>query len=76
MAETELPSDNDVIAAAYAQRIGELFKTFAEAVYTGEPERDAVTKFRRALLSARRVYASALAVAKELDEANTEAEAR
>jgi hypothetical protein len=38
---------------------------FAEAIYTGEPERDAATRFRRGLVSARRARAAALEVAKE-----------
>ena len=66
MPASALPSDAEIIAAAYADRVRELFRAFAEAVYTGEPEREAVVKFRRALMSARRVYAAAmLGVAEE-----------
>ena len=59
------PSDAEIIAGAYAERIRDLFKVFAEAVYTGEPDRDAVVRFRRGLLAARRVRDLALEAAKE-----------
>jgi len=65
MPEEGLPDDTAIVAAAYAERIRELFRVFAEAVYTGEPERDAVVRFRRGLLSARRVYAAAIEALKE-----------
>ena len=68
MRDDGLPDEADIIAAAYADRVRELFKTFAETVYTGEPERDAVTRFKRALLSVRRVHALALTAVKELAE--------
>jgi hypothetical protein len=58
-----LPDDAEIIAGAYADRVRELFKAFAEAVYTGQPEREAVIRFRRGLLSARSVYAAAIAAA-------------
>jgi hypothetical protein len=45
--------------------VHDLFKIFAESVYTGEPERDAVVRFRRGLISARRVYELALTVMQE-----------
>jgi hypothetical protein len=64
-----MPSDADedarIIAAAYEERLKELFKVFTESVATGEPDRDAVVRFRRGLLSARRVRDMALEVAKE-----------
>jgi len=62
-----LPDDAQIIARAYEDRVRELFKTFVEGVFTGEPERDAVIRFRRALMSARRVYATALQASKEAD---------
>jgi hypothetical protein len=65
MPTENVPNDAEIISSAYAERVRELFKVFAEAVYTGEPERDAVVRFRRALLSARRVYAAAIEVLKE-----------
>jgi hypothetical protein len=65
MADNGLPDDAEIIGASYAERVRELFKVFAEAVYTGEPERDAVIRFRRGLSSARRVYAAALEAMKE-----------
>ena len=60
-------NDNDlrVVEAAFAERVKDLFKTFSEAVYTGEPERDAVVRFRRGFLSAKRVRDLALEVARE-----------
>jgi hypothetical protein len=69
MAEDVLSEDARIIAAAYAERVTELFKVFAEAVATGEPDREAVIRFKRGLMSARRVRDLALAVAKEAAEA-------
>ena len=60
-----MPDDTAIIAAAYADRVKDLFKVFAEAVATGEPEREAVVRFRRSLLSARRVYVAAIEAMKE-----------
>jgi hypothetical protein len=60
--------DAQIIAAAYADRVADLFKVFVEAVATGEPERDAVVRFKRGLMSARRVRDLALAAAKEEGE--------
>jgi hypothetical protein len=59
------PNDAEIIAAAYAERVRDLFKVLTEAVYTGEPEREAIVRFRRGLASARRVYAAAIEAAKE-----------
>jgi hypothetical protein len=60
------PSDDaQIIAAAYAVRITDLFRVFAEAVATGEPDRDAVVRFKRGLMSAQRVRDLALTAAKE-----------
>jgi hypothetical protein len=65
MADDGLSEDARIIAAAYAGRITDLFKVFAEAVATGEPDREAVVRFKRGLLSARNVRDLALAAAKE-----------
>jgi hypothetical protein len=65
MGDDGLPSDAEIVAGAYAERVRELFKVFAETVYTGEPERDAIVRFRRGLASVRRVYAAALEAMKE-----------
>jgi hypothetical protein len=65
MAAEGLPGDAEIIAAAYAARITEIFKVFAEAVATGEPDREAVVRFKRGLLSARHVRDLALNAAKE-----------
>jgi hypothetical protein len=65
MPDSSPQDDQAIIAAAYAQRVHDLFKIFAESVYTGEPERDAVVRFRRGLISARRVYELALTVMQE-----------
>ena len=61
-------TDAQIIAAAYADRVNELFKVFAEAVATGEPDRDAIVRFKRGLVGAQRVRDQALAVAKEVAE--------
>ena len=60
-----VPSDAEIVAAAYAERVRDLFKVFAEGIYTGEPERDAAVRFRRGLVSARRAYAAAIEVVRE-----------
>jgi hypothetical protein len=70
MAESGLPDDSAIIAGAYTQRIHDLFKIFVEAVYTGEPEHEATIRFRRGLLSARRVYAAAVEAMKEADKSS------
>jgi hypothetical protein len=59
------PNDAQIITAAYAVRVTELFKVFAEAVATGEPDREAVVRFKRSLMSARHVRDLALSAAKE-----------
>jgi hypothetical protein len=69
MAENGLPNDAEIIAGAYAERVRDLFKIFAEAVYTGEPEREAVVRFRRGLVAARRVYAAAIEAMRDADKA-------
>ena len=63
-----LPDDAQILAGAYADRVRDLFKVFCESVATGEPERDAVIRFRRGLVTARRVYAAALEAAKDADK--------
>jgi hypothetical protein len=65
MAAEGLPGDIEIIAAAYAARVTDIFRVFAEAVATGEPDREAVVRFRRGLLSARHVRDLALGAAKE-----------
>jgi hypothetical protein len=65
MADNDLSDDARIIADAYAIRITDLFKVFAEAVATGEPDREAVVRFKRGLLSAQRVRDLALTAAKE-----------
>jgi hypothetical protein len=60
-----LPTDEQIIASAYATRITDLFKVFAEAVAAGEPDREAVVRFKRGLLSARHVRSLAVGVSKE-----------
>ena len=60
-----LPDETAIIGAAYAARLQDLFKILAEAIYTGEPERDAVIRFRRGLVSARRAYAATLEALKD-----------
>jgi hypothetical protein len=65
MADNGLSDDARIIADAYAVRVTDLFKVFAEAVATGEPDREAVVRFKRGLMSARRVRDLALEAAKE-----------
>jgi len=60
-----VPDEAAIVAAAFAERLRDLFKILAEAIYTGEPERDAVLRFRRGLVSARRAYAAALEALKD-----------
>ena len=60
-----LPDEAAIVAAAYAERLRDLFKILAEAIYTGEPERDALVRFRRGLASARRAYAVVLEALKD-----------
>jgi hypothetical protein len=61
--------DIAIISEAYAVRVTDLFRVFAEAVATGEPEREAVVRFKRGLVSARRVRDLALDAAKDAEEA-------
>ncbi len=56
-----------IIDAAFEDRVRDLFKVFAEAVYTGEPEREAAARFRRGLVSAKRSHAMAVAAVKEIE---------
>lgn len=65
MDDTQTRDEIRIIEAAFEDRIRDIFKLFAEAIYTGEPERDAVTRFRRGLVSARRARTAALEAAKE-----------
>jgi hypothetical protein len=60
-----LPDEAAIIAAAYADRLRDLFKILSEAIYTGEPERDAIVRFRRGLVSARRAYAATIEALKD-----------
>jgi hypothetical protein len=69
MADNGLPNDAEIVASAYAERVRDLFRVFAEGVYTGEPENTAAVRFRRGLLSARRVYAAAVEAIREADKA-------
>jgi hypothetical protein len=57
--------DARIIATAYAVRVTDLFKVFTESVAAGEPDRDAVVRFKRGLISARHVRDLALASAKD-----------
>jgi hypothetical protein len=68
MADNGLSDDARIIAAAYADRVTDLFKVLAEAVATGEPDREAIVRFKRSLMSARHVRDLALAAAKEEGE--------
>jgi hypothetical protein len=54
-----------IISAAYEERVRELFKIFTEAFYTGESEKVTVERFRRGLLSVKKVRELALQTAKQ-----------
>ena len=62
----ETAADERVITGAYEERVRELFRVFAEGVATGEPDRDGVVRFKRNLLTAKRVRDLALQAAREL----------
>ncbi len=47
MADTAARDETQIIEGAFEHRVHDIFKVFAEAIYTGEPERDAATRFRR-----------------------------
>ena len=64
MSSSASDEDARIIAAAYEERVKDLFKVFAEAVATGEPDREGIVRFRRGLLSAKRVYELALEAAR------------
>ncbi len=65
-----MPADSSgeerIIVLAYEDRLKELFRVFAEAVATGEPDREAVQRFKRNLVTAKRVRDLALQAAKEI----------
>jgi hypothetical protein len=61
--------DAAIILAAFEARVLDLFKVFAESLYTGEPEREAAARFRRGLVSAKKARDLALAAAKDTDPA-------
>ena len=67
MAGEEPRSAAQIIESAFEERVRDLFKLFAESVYTGEPEAASAARFRRGLESARRVRALALTTAQELE---------
>jgi hypothetical protein len=54
-----------IISAAYEERVKELFKIFTEAFYIGESEKVTVDRFRRGLLSAKKVRELAMETAKQ-----------
>lgn len=66
------PDDTDddarIIGAAFAERVKDLFKVFAESVATGEPDREAVIRFRRGFLSAKRVRDLALETVRDANK--------
>jgi hypothetical protein len=65
MTDTAASDETRIIETAFEARVRDLFKVFAEAIYTGESERDSAVRFRRGLVSARRARTAALEVAKE-----------
>ena len=58
-------SDADIIFTAYADRVTEAFKVFAEGMGSGQSEQSCVMRFRRALDMVRRARDLALQTAAE-----------
>ena len=56
-------SDAEIILNAYADRVAEAFKVFAENLNTGQNQQDCVVRFRRALDMSRRARDLALEAA-------------
>lgn len=65
MAVEHNTDEHPIIIAAYARRVQDLFLVLAEALATGEPERNALERFRRALRSAKKARDMALLAAEE-----------
>jgi len=65
MPPDEPQDEAQIIAAAFEERVKELFKSLAESIYTGEAERATADRFRRGLQSARRARALALEAVRE-----------
>ena len=57
--------EEDVIRAAFEERVRGLFLVLADALATGEPERASLERFRRALRSAKKARDLALQAAAE-----------
>ena len=47
MTDTAASDETRIIETAFEARVRDLFKVFAEAIYTGESERDSAVRFRR-----------------------------
>ena len=74
MAGSDNLHEERLVLVAYDERIKELFRTFAEGIALGEPERASQGRFRRALRFAKRARNLALmAVQEEKAEAETAA---
>lgn len=54
MPDERLQGDAAIIHTAYAEKIGEAFKVFAEALAVGQREENCLNQFKRSMLWARR----------------------
>jgi len=72
---TENLHEERLVLVAYDERIKELFKTFAEGIALGEPERASQDRFRRALRFAKRARNLALMAVQEEKAAESSASA-
>jgi hypothetical protein len=65
MPENTVQDDAAIIQAAYAERVSEAFKVFAENLATGQSEQACTMRFRRALELVRKTRDMALRAATE-----------
>lgn len=54
MPDNRAQDDADIILAAYAEKVGEAFKVFAENLAMGQSEQSCMDQFKRALLWSRK----------------------
>jgi hypothetical protein len=54
MPDDKFPDDTEIIRAAYAEKVGEAFKIFAEKLAVGQNEISCMDQFRRSVLWARK----------------------
>lgn len=54
MPDDKVQEDTEIIRAAYAEKVGEAFKVFAEKLAVGQNETSCMDQFRRSVLWARK----------------------